>query len=164
MANYSFWIHGTAGLFSATGQVTAGYFGSGAEFRSPGPANASIFFPIPSPIIIAGARARLVRVFTLYTISPNATFQTLKCMDGSVEVGAHSFDPTATGATFYPQVAGPAAYTGETRFNDAEVLNATRFDLKTPANLVFGLALVASVQFNGNSSIAFTSVGADFET
>ena len=161
LADYSVWVHGTAGLSDQA--VSVNRFASGAEFISAGPADTNIIFPIPTPVIMSRARLRLVHVFLLYALSPGATLKSLSCWDGYVNLGLNGPDPSDAPA-FNTNIIGPVSHLGGNGFSDFELVGVTRFDLSIPVALKCGLALVASVEFNENSSIIFSSVGADFVT
>lgn len=178
MPRFSSWAHGTVGVCPIlTPQIQL----ASLQYTLTSNDRANIFFPIPTPVIVNGNRARLERVFVLYWLDPGVTLGPVFVYDGQNDPG--EFDPDSTGQTeFNVSVTGPQDHTGVNGLNDL-IPNVTQFDFTPEQPLVyFGLVLVVGVRFSpvivnqqerartvlgqwglgGSGIVRFTSVGADF--
>ncbi|MFT3823519.1 MAG: hypothetical protein QM731_06340 [Chitinophagaceae bacterium] len=161
MALHSYWTHGSVGIshiYQSTLEL------GGLSFTLPAGnmgTQANIFFPLPTPVIVDGKRARLLRVFILYELLAHTSITAVRIMDGQNDPG--TCDPHGTGeGQFNFVIAGPTHHTGVNCLEDL-VDNRTRFNLKKPQQVFFGLALSVTVHMAKGGKARFTSVGADYE-
>jgi hypothetical protein len=166
VALHASWTHGTAfqpaerpldGLSNVDGiawtDVVGLRQGWGASYN--GNAGRANWFhvPIPTPVIVAGARAKLVKVFVMFRCGDpagtNALSQPVNVTDIHVWDGANRI------ATF-----GPFNLFGEHRFRlDTSNTHA----LRAPRDVIFGIGLSVRVAFRFGGTVTFAAAGADFE-
>ena len=123
----------------------------------------NVFFPLPTPVIVAGNRARLLRVFVLYELDASTSLGPVAVYDGQNDPG--TCDPNGTGFGQWEYlIPGPVVdYTGVDCLNDL-IDNRTRFNIEREHPLVyFGLVIVVTVRMGPHGKARFTSVGGDYD-
>lgn len=106
-------------------------------------------FGIPTPVISAGSRARLLRVFTMW----DAT-------DGVLPLAMHVWDGPSRVATLpFASGRGRSGLAGTGDLVDG----ITRFNLPAPHTVIFGIGLSIGVAFQRDGDITFSTAGADFD-
>jgi hypothetical protein len=160
MALQAYWTHGTVGIshvFPSTIEL------GGLSFTGPAlGGEGNIFFPLPTPVVINGNRARLVRVFVLYELHASTSIGPITVLDGQNNPG--EFDPQSTGQNaFNFLIPGPVNHTGVDGLNDL-IANRTKFEFAPHhPQVFFGLALSVTVRFGLQGKVRFTAVGADYD-
>lgn len=100
-------------------------------------------FPIPTPVLVAGSRAQLLRVFVLWTATGDL-----------VPAAVHVWDGPRRIATLEA---------GHQQSSDTLILGSTRFDLPAPVPVRFGIGISFGVRCSVDSDVTFHSAGADFD-
>lgn len=99
--------------------------------------------PIPTPVIVAGARAQLERVFILWTATGDLHVAAVHVWDGPTRI---------------------AVFTGSAQQSaDQLIPGATQFDLPAPHSVLFGIGVSVGVSCTHDSDVTFHSAGADFD-
>jgi hypothetical protein len=113
--------------------------------------------PIATPVIVAGARAKLVRVFVMFQsgIQPEPTGIGAASRAGCNVTDVHVWDGPNRIRTF-----GPFNLFGEHRF---KLDRSNTHDLPTPMDIFWGVELAVRVSFSQNFSVTFASAGTDFD-
>jgi hypothetical protein len=143
--------HGWGTTFRGKNALTSGPFGA----RTTGPfdpANPFQFsqkgywfhFPLPTPVIVADRRSRLLRVFCLWEARPGAAPCCVHVWDGPNRKAAFAITPNSTGS--------PNLVEGVTQFN-----------LPTPPEVQFGVNISLGAFFSADADLTFFSAGADFD-
>lgn len=104
-------------------------------------------FAIPTPVIVANNRARLVRTFVLWETRAGVSPVAVHVYDGASRI-------LATGVTGGP---GPASHPSDL------TPGVTRFDLPAPRSVIFSIGISVAVSFAADGDITFFSAGADFD-
>ena len=71
-------------------------------------------------------------------------------------------DPRGTGQIFNVHIPGPAIYNGANCLANL-IVDKTLFEFESPAEVIFGLAIVVEVRMAPGGSGRFASVGADYD-
>jgi|SRR5664279_1387634 len=112
--------------------------------------------PIATPVIIAGTRAKLVRVFVMFRCgSPASHANNDASIAGCNVTNVHVWDGPNRIARF-----GPFNLFDEHRFH---LDTSNTFKLASPTDVFWGLELAVQVSFTQNEPITFASAGADFD-
>lgn len=113
---------------------------------------ASIYFHfvIPTPVIIKGLRAKLLRVFVLWTADPNIALQEVYAFDG----------PRSLPVSFPTPVGG--GRNGAGGLADL-VSGLTSFDTPSHPEVFFGIGISLGFGFAADGNVVFTAAGADFD-
>jgi hypothetical protein len=161
MALHAYWAHGSVG-FSHFFQTSNGPDGLTATLpANPVGGEGDVIFPLPTPVIVNGNRARLLRFFVLYELQAKTALGPFTIMDGPNQLG--KCDPQGSpgqGVSNF-HVPGPTNHSGLNCFNDL-IDNVTSFALEKPQQVFFGLALVVHLRMAPGGKARFTSVGADY--
>jgi hypothetical protein len=102
--------------------------------------------PVPTPVLVAGTRSALRRVFVLWTGTGDISVAAVHVWDGAARI-----DP--------PLAAGPASHGSP----DQLINGVTAFDLPAPHLVKFSIGISFGVWCTQDSDITFHSAGADFE-
>jgi hypothetical protein len=103
-------------------------------------------FAIPTPVIVAGNRSRLLRVFVLWETRAGVSPVAVHVFDGANRI----FVTGITGS-------GPATHASDL------TLGVTRFDLPAPHSVIFSIGISVAVSFAEEGDLTFFSAGADFD-
>jgi len=107
-------------------------------------------FMIPTPVIIKGQRAKLLRVFVLWTADPSIALQEVYAFDG----------PRSLPVSFSTPVGGGRSGAGG--LTDL-VSGLTNFDVPSHPEVLFGIGLSLGFGFGADGNVVFTAAGADFD-
>jgi hypothetical protein len=162
MALHAYWTHGSVGV-SQFFQTSNGLDGLSVTLPEQTLAGeGEVIFPLPTPVIVNGNRARLVRFFVLYELLDKTAVGPFTILDGPNQLG--KCDPQGSpgqGLSNF-HVPGPSHHSGLNCLNDL-INNRTRFNLEKPQQVFFGLALVVHLNMAAGGKARFTTVGADYE-
>lgn len=130
------------------GSLTSGSFNPANPFEF---SQKGYFFhvPIPTPVLVAGQRASLLRVFLLWEATANVAPVAIHVFDGVQRIAALP-------------VTGTRGLVGRNGIADL-VDGTTRFNLSTPRPVLFGISVTAAVAFMADGDISFAAAGADFD-
>ena len=103
-------------------------------------------FAIPTPVIVAGRRAQLQRVFVLWQTSAGVLPAAIHVYDGANRIWT-------TGVSG----SGPATHATDL------TPGVTQFDLPTPHSVIFSIGISMAVSFAADGDVTFFSAGADFD-
>jgi hypothetical protein len=164
MARHAYWTHASVGLYNETETALTKRIGDdGLTFvpNAAGGAQATVCFPLPTPVIVAGARSRLVRVFVLYELGAKSVLGPVVVRDGPNHPG--HCDRNVDLPDFGVEINGPLDRSGRNCLTDL-VDNVTRFNYtQFQPQVFFGLALFVTIGVGDGGFVRFTSVGADYE-
>ena len=133
------------GLRQSGGTTFQGKVGTGNWFH----------VPISTPVIVAGTRAKLDRVFVMFRCGSAASHANNNALIAGCNVtDVHVWDGPNRIAMF-----GGFNLFDEHRFH---LDTSNTFTLKKPLDIFFGVELAVHVSFSQNESITFSSAGADF--
>jgi hypothetical protein len=107
-------------------------------------------FPLPTPVIVHGRRARLQRIFVLWKADPSIALQEVYAFDG----------PRAIPVAFTTPVGG--GRDGSGGLGDL-VDGMTSFAIPSQPEVLFGIGISLGFGFAEDGNVSFTSAGADFE-
>ena len=113
----------------------------------------TFYFAIPTPTVMLGARANLVRLFLMYDFDPGASIRELVIFDGPNELCRTEVSRVACGPG-YDGVPDPT--------HDLEK-GVNMFPVPGTPLVYWGICAVVSVSFTQNATIRFTAAGADFD-
>ncbi|TMQ03969.1 MAG: hypothetical protein E6J90_17850 [Deltaproteobacteria bacterium] len=117
----------------------------------PQPISLFVHFPIPTPVIVRGVRAHLIRVFVLWKADHGATLAFASAFDGPVGLNVGFSAPQSGG------------HDG-TRGVPADLVEGmTQFTLRAPREVLFGVGVSLGFSFFANANVTFTAAGADFD-
>jgi hypothetical protein len=121
-----------------------------------------ISFPLPTPVIVAGPRSRLLRVFVLYELGGDQTaLGPVIVRDGPNPPG--TCDLRGPVPDFTATIRGPVDFSGRNCLGDL-IDDKTRFNYQEiKPEVFFGLVLVVNIRIAAGGFVRFTSVGADYE-
>jgi hypothetical protein len=113
--------------------------------------------PIATPVIVAGVRAKLVRVFVMFQsgIQPEPGGIGAAFRAGCNVTDVHVWDGPNRIHMF-----GPFNLFGEHRF---KLSPSNVHNLPVPTDIFWGVELAVRVSFSQNFSVTFASAGADFD-
>lgn len=161
MALHALWTHGSVGvshIFQSTIEL------GGLSLTPPVGASGgegTVFFPLPTPVIVGGHRAHVLRVFLLYELAAKTSITAVTVMDGQNTPG--TCDPNGAGqGPFATPIAGPVSHTGVNCLQDL-IDNRTRFNFAKPQQVFFGLVIAVTLHMGAGGKARFTSVGADYD-
>jgi hypothetical protein len=107
-------------------------------------------FPLPTPVIVRGQRARLLAVFVLWTADRGIALQEVHVFDGSQPISVDFSTPVGEGRN------------GSGRLADL-IPGMTRFAVPSQPEVFFGLGISLGFGFAVDGNVVFTAAGADFE-
>jgi hypothetical protein len=111
--------------------------------------SAFFHFSIPTPVILSDMRLSLLRVFVLWSATGPASLLAVNVFDGPNVLTVSGPNPSAR----------PGNGTGG--LADL-ILGATRFDLPSPHQVLFGVGVSLGFGFEADVDLTFTSAGCDF--
>jgi len=175
MSLCSSWIHGVAVQLAVTDSRVAGQdqnpaflFGhcptdptesnpavaySAKRFHREKDTTETFYFAIPSPTVVLGTRANVVRLFLMYDFDPGTSIRELIIFDGPNELCRTEVSRVVCGPG-YDGVPDPT--------HDLEK-GVNVFPVPGTPLVYWGICLVVSVSFTQNAAIRFTAAGADFD-
>jgi hypothetical protein len=122
--------------------------------------------PVPTPAILSGVRARLLRVFFLYAVEQQSVSPTVPQAAGGRFVELRVFDGHREVQVF------PNLNLSGSHFQHADTLNT--FSLSQPHEVNVGITISANFETSGTTTtdmphpppvaVTVTTAGADFET
>jgi hypothetical protein len=175
MSLCSSWIHGIAAQLAITDsrvvdhdQKAAVLFGNNAtnptesnpavaycakRFHREKDTTETFYFAIPTPTVVLGTRANVLRLFLMYDFDPGASIRQLVIFDGPNELCRTEVARVACGPG-YDGVPDPT--------HDLEK-GVNVFSVPGTPLVYWGICVVVSVSFTQNATIRFTAAGADFD-
>jgi hypothetical protein len=174
MSLFSSWIHGVAAQpaflsFRATGTEGVGeVFGQndtvptesnpGAlycakRFRRQSGDVEAFYFCVPTPTVVLGTRANVLRILLMYDFDPGAAIDLITVFDGPNQL---------LDARVSRVVEGPGFDGVPDPTHDLEE-GVNIFPVPGTPLVFWGMCVVVSVKFTRDATIRFTAVGADFE-
>jgi hypothetical protein len=175
MSLCSSWIHGIAAQLAITDSRVVGpdqnpalLFGNNAtdptetnpavsycakRFHREKDTTETFYFAIPTPTVVLGTRANVVRVFLMYDFDPGASIREIAIFDGPNELCRTEVSRVACGPG-YDGVPDPT--------HDLEK-GVNLFPISGTPMVYWGICAVVSVRFTQNATIRFTAAGADFD-
>lgn len=109
-------------------------------------------YSIPTPVIHAGRRSQLLRVFSLYDASPGIHIWCIHVWDGPNRIAA------------LPSTSRPASLpTGRGGPGDL-IEGVNMFTLPAPVSVNFSIGISMAVGFPNDGEITFVAGGADFDS
>ena len=113
----------------------------------------TFYFAIPTPTVMLGTRANVVRVFLMYDFDTGTSIRELIIFDGPNELCRTEVSRVACGPG-YDGVPDPT--------HDLEK-GVNMFPVPGTPLVYCGICIVVSVNFTQNATIRFTAAGADFD-
>jgi hypothetical protein len=110
-----------------------------------------VSFPLSTPVLVAGSRASLLRVFVLYETHANVSLSAVHVFDGIDRVADLPVNSTARGG-----LSGRGGNAGDL------VEGITAFSLPNPHSVAFGIGISIAFKFQQEDDITFFSAGCDF--
>ena len=100
-------------------------------------------FPVQTPVIAAGTRARLLRVFVLWTATGDLSLAAVHIWDGATRIATLPANSQQSAQDLLP--------------------SGTQFDLPGPLPVRFGIGVSVGVSCTEDSDLTFHAAGADFD-
>lgn len=161
LALHALWTHGAVGV---THFFKPSFELGGLSLTLPDGSlggEGNVFFPLPTPVIHNGVRARIERIFLLYELKAKTSITQISVLDSQNSLG--TCDPGGSGeGEFHVPIGGPINHTGVNCMSDL-VDNRTRFAFKKAQQVFFGLVIVVHLNMAPGGKARFTSVGADYD-
>jgi hypothetical protein len=123
------------------------------RFRRPGGAREAFYFSVPTPTVVRGTRANVLRILLMYDFDPGAAIDLITVFDGPNQLHDARVSRVVEGPGF-DGVPDPT--------HDLEE-GVNLFPIPGTPLVFWGMCVVVSVKFNQDATIRFTAVGADFE-
>jgi hypothetical protein len=113
----------------------------------------SFYFSVPTPTVVLGTRANVLRILLMYDFDPGAAIDLITVFDGPNQL---------LDARVSRVVEGPGFDGVPDPTHDLEE-GVNLFPIPGTPLVFWGMCVVVSVKFTQDATIRFTAVGADFE-